>query len=114
VVSWLAFWTVTVIAFFAILFTIRYPKGLFDFNVLAGELLPLRGAGYRQIKPDPCSIRAQHSRASVAKIGPAPGLHGHGPDGLVHSRRRNSHLDTDPYEPDPPLTNQPTRKSTAA
>jgi hypothetical protein len=30
---WLAFWFVTVIAFFAILFTTRYPKGLFDFNV---------------------------------------------------------------------------------
>jgi Domain of unknown function (DUF4389) len=32
-VLWLAFWIVTVIAFFAILFTTRYPKGLFDFNV---------------------------------------------------------------------------------
>jgi hypothetical protein len=30
---WLAFLVVTVIAFFAILFTTRYPKGLFDFNV---------------------------------------------------------------------------------
>jgi hypothetical protein len=30
---WLAFWIVTVIAFFAILFTTRYPKGLFEFNV---------------------------------------------------------------------------------
>jgi Domain of unknown function (DUF4389) len=30
---WLAFWIVTMIAFFAILFTTRYPKGLFDFNV---------------------------------------------------------------------------------
>ncbi|HEX5907827.1 MAG TPA: DUF4389 domain-containing protein [Propionibacteriaceae bacterium] len=30
---WLAFWIVTVIAFFTILFTTRYPKGLFDFNV---------------------------------------------------------------------------------
>ncbi len=30
---WIAFWFVTVIAFFAILFTTRYPKGLFDFNV---------------------------------------------------------------------------------
>ena len=30
---WLAFWIVTVIAFFAILFTTRYPKSLFDFNV---------------------------------------------------------------------------------
>ncbi|HEU4907427.1 MAG TPA: DUF4389 domain-containing protein, partial [Propionibacteriaceae bacterium] len=30
---WLAFWIVTAIAFFAILFTARYPKGLFDFNV---------------------------------------------------------------------------------
>jgi Domain of unknown function (DUF4389) len=33
---WLAFWFVTVIAFFAILFTTRYPRGLFDFN--AGAL----------------------------------------------------------------------------
>jgi hypothetical protein len=30
---WLAFLIVTWIAFFAILFTTRYPKGLFDFNV---------------------------------------------------------------------------------
>ncbi len=30
---WLAFVIVTVIAFFAILFTTRYPQGLFDFNV---------------------------------------------------------------------------------
>jgi hypothetical protein len=30
---WLAFVIVTVIAFFAILFTTRYPRGLFDFNL---------------------------------------------------------------------------------
>jgi hypothetical protein len=30
---WLAFIAVSVVAFFAILFTARYPRGLFDFNV---------------------------------------------------------------------------------
>jgi hypothetical protein len=30
---WIAFTVVTVIAFFAILFTERYPRGLFDFNL---------------------------------------------------------------------------------
>ena len=30
---WLAFFVVTVIAFFAILFTARYPRPLFDFNI---------------------------------------------------------------------------------
>jgi len=30
---WIAFFVVTVIAFFAILFTAKYPRGLFDFNV---------------------------------------------------------------------------------
>lgn len=30
---WIAFLVVTVIAFFAILFTAKYPRGLFDFNV---------------------------------------------------------------------------------
>ena len=30
---WFAFWILTVVAFFAILFTGRYPRGIFDFNV---------------------------------------------------------------------------------
>ncbi|WP_314622767.1 DUF4389 domain-containing protein, partial [Streptomyces stackebrandtii] len=30
---WIAFFVVTVIAFFAILFTERFPRGLFDFNL---------------------------------------------------------------------------------
>jgi hypothetical protein len=32
-VLWIAFFVLTVVAFFAILFTRRYPKGIFEFNV---------------------------------------------------------------------------------
>jgi hypothetical protein len=51
----------------------------------------------------PCPILTSFS----SEIGPLPGTHGPGPDGLVHSRRRSSNQ---PYEPDPPLSNQPARK----
>jgi hypothetical protein len=30
---WIGFWLATIVAFFAILFTTRYPRGLFNFNV---------------------------------------------------------------------------------
>ncbi len=30
---WIAFFVLTIVAFFAILFTARYPQGIFDFNV---------------------------------------------------------------------------------
>ena len=30
---WIAFFLLTVVAFFAILFTTRYPRGIFDFNL---------------------------------------------------------------------------------
>ena len=30
---WIAFFVLTVVAFFAILFTTRYPRGIFDFNL---------------------------------------------------------------------------------
>jgi hypothetical protein len=30
---WIAFWVLTIVAFFAILFTGRYPRSIFDFNV---------------------------------------------------------------------------------
>ena len=49
---WIAFWIVTVIAFFAILFTTQVSEGLVrlqrrgDSVVVAGELLRLHGAGY--------------------------------------------------------------------
>ena len=32
-VLWFVFWVLTVVAFFAILFTGRYPRGIFDFNL---------------------------------------------------------------------------------
>jgi len=49
---WIAFVVVCIIAFFAILFTAKYPKGLFEFNTggstldVAGGLLQLRGFGH--------------------------------------------------------------------
>src|SRR4051812_50207159 len=48
---WLAFYGVGIVAFFAILITGRYPRGLFDFNVgvlgwgWRGGLLRLGGVG---------------------------------------------------------------------
>src|SRR2546421_8867213 len=53
---WLAFWVLTVVAFFAILFTGRYPRGIFDFNVGVMRW-HWRGGGYSFARvgapPDP-------------------------------------------------------------
>ena len=52
---WIAFSVLTFIAGFAILFTARYPRSLFDFNLgvlrwtLAGRLLRLRGQRHRPV-----------------------------------------------------------------
>ena len=52
---WLAFFVLSVVAFFAILFTGRYPQAIFDFNVgvlrwtLAGRLLRVRGSRHRPV-----------------------------------------------------------------
>src|ERR1019366_5633802 len=58
---WIAFAVVTVIAFFAILFTGRYPRRLFEFNV--GVLRwSWRVGFYSTVRWEPTSIRRSRSR----------------------------------------------------
>ena len=69
---WIAFFFVTVVAFFAILFTRRYPRGLFDFNV--GVLRwswRVSFYGYRALGTDrypPFSLREQPGDVATLQV----------------------------------------------